>query len=395
MSEETPKDPIAAQYERWAFPDPRLGVEQRAVWNDPGTWHPLMWPRTGLPSPLRILVAGCGTSEAAALALRNPTAEVIGIDVSAAALRHEEVLAAQHGLGNLRLQQLPLEQVEVLGLDFDLVAAAGVLHHLADPPKGLRALADVLKPEGVVVAAVYSQHARGGVYLMQAFFAELGLGQSPQDVELLRATLAALPPGHPAQAWVENTGSTGAPDAHLVDTWLNARDRAYTVPQILELVEGAGLSFQGWFHNALYHPEGLLPPEHPLFARLDALPEPQRWAAMERLRPYNDHCFIACRQDRPAGWRLDFEAADFFDWVPGRRWPDGLRHPPVPYDPRQPVQEALYRPIDGQRSVAQVLDASGVSGPRGDLEGYARAYLRALWRKDAVYFRLPPLARAL
>ena len=331
-------------------------------------------------------VAGTGlacTSEAAAMAQRNPGATVVGIDVSAAALAHQATLAAQAGVGNLRLEQLALEDVERLGIDFDLVGAGGVLHHLADPASGLGALGRVLRPHGVVCAAVYAPFLRTGVYMLQDLFKRLGLGQRPEDVATVRATLAALPAHHPLSCWLALTGEQGTYDAHVVDNWLHPRDQAFSVDQVLELVEASGLAFQGWFRNAPYHPDSTIPPEHPLYPALADLSGPALWAAMEQVQPTNEHLFLACRRDRPpTSYQIDFEAPDFSDRVVGRRFPPLLRHPPLPYDPRNPAHQALYRAIDGERTVGACVEAAGLTA----MPDVAHAFLSHLWRKDAVYF---------
>ena len=50
-----------------------------------------------------------------------------------------------------------------LGADFDFINAHGVLHHLADPVLGLRALRGVLRLEGVIAVMVYAPYGRAGV----------------------------------------------------------------------------------------------------------------------------------------------------------------------------------------------------------------------------------------
>ena len=59
-------------------------------------------------------------------------------------------LKQQYNLTNLEARQLPIEQAAALGRTFDLIVCTGVLHHLADPDAGLRALRSVLKPDGVM-----------------------------------------------------------------------------------------------------------------------------------------------------------------------------------------------------------------------------------------------------
>jgi SAM-dependent methyltransferase len=48
----------------------------------------LLWPTEKPRADRDILVAGCGTSQAAAYAIREPDAHVTGIDISEASLGH-------------------------------------------------------------------------------------------------------------------------------------------------------------------------------------------------------------------------------------------------------------------------------------------------------------------
>jgi 2-polyprenyl-3-methyl-5-hydroxy-6-metoxy-1,4-benzoquinol methylase len=44
-----------------------------------------------------------------------------------------------------------------------------VLHHLADPDAGLRALRSVLKPEGAIDLMVYARYGRTGISMLQDY----------------------------------------------------------------------------------------------------------------------------------------------------------------------------------------------------------------------------------
>ena len=122
--------------------------------------HHLHWPETGYRDDLAILVAGCGTSQAAKHAIRQPSARVTGIDISSNSLEHTQTLIKKYALENLTIHQLPLERVNELKLRFDKIVCTGVLHHLSDPEKGLRSLRSVLKPGGVIHLMVYAPYGR-------------------------------------------------------------------------------------------------------------------------------------------------------------------------------------------------------------------------------------------
>src|SRR5215475_13819661 len=131
-------------YERYPYPRPinslekyrRFGQDRQSRQVD---YH-LFWPARSYKEDLSILIAGCGTSQAAKHAMRWPRAQVTGIDFSATSVRCTEELKRRHDLRNLEVRQLPVEGVAELGATFDLIVCTGVLHHLADPDAGLAAL---------------------------------------------------------------------------------------------------------------------------------------------------------------------------------------------------------------------------------------------------------------
>ena len=157
----------------------------------------LLWPAEPLRGDQEILVAGCGTSQAARYALREPDARITAIDISETSLRYTRDLQRKYDLENLDLHQLPIEDVQELGRTFDQIVCTGVLHHLPDPDLGLRALRDVLRPQGAMHLMVYAPYGRAGIYMMQEYCRLLGISSSDKDLRDLGATLEALPADHP------------------------------------------------------------------------------------------------------------------------------------------------------------------------------------------------------
>ncbi len=382
------EDAVAAQFSHFCYPDPRIPVEMRRPWNDPSIYGAVYWPDHPDRSDGQFLVAGCGTSEAVALAIRNPSAQIWAIDVSEPSIKAQQELANRMGIGNITLKHLPIERAEELGQNFDFISAGGVLHHLASPLEGLRVLGRLLKEDGVIAAAVYSHCARVGLDMLREAFKTLDLKQDDSGIALVRSALATLKPTNPAASWLTMTGEQGQMDSHLVDSFLPARERDFTVAELLDWVEEADLQFQGWLENAPYHIDSLLPPENPLFQTLSRLEDRRHWSVMERLNPTPDHCFIACKKSRDlAHYALDFQSPRLLSAIPGRRYPTTERYPTLPYDPRNPLHDAIYRLIDGQTPFSGILDRLQTDSPRPQIEALARAFLRHLWRKDAVFFR--------
>ena len=106
---ETPADrakAIRAFYESHPYPAPVATLEQRLDrYRDPQRRRAqslLLWPLEK-PRPDRsILVAGCGTSQAARHALMEPDARVTAIDLSETSLRHTRDLQQKHDIRNLQ-----------------------------------------------------------------------------------------------------------------------------------------------------------------------------------------------------------------------------------------------------------------------------------------------------
>lgn len=98
--------------------------------------------------PLRILDAGCGTGGMLDLYRQWPDTEVIGMDVSADALRFSHERGHQQLLG-ADLTRLPFRS----GV-FDVVSALDVIEHVEDDVKAVEEIQRVLRPGGILVASV-------------------------------------------------------------------------------------------------------------------------------------------------------------------------------------------------------------------------------------------------
>ncbi|MFZ2031414.1 MAG: methyltransferase domain-containing protein [Vitreimonas sp.] len=356
---------VGRMYEAFPYPPPTYDLEQAIAdggyqVGDPTFWAPLLWPEGRPGGTLKILVAGCGTTQAAWFAFTNRNCNVVGVDLSQESLAHARYLQDKHDLQNLRLFRGDLREIEDLGERFDLVICTGVLHHMADPNDGMRALANVMQPSAALACMLYGATLRTGVYMVQDVFRRLGVTADADGVVFARQILASLPDWHFVRTYIRQAGELQH-DAALADTFLHPQDRAYTVPQLLELVEGAGLHFQGWLDNSTYYPEGVawLPAE--LAERIASLPPREQWAAMEMINPaLSTHYFFVRKAPPPS---LSFEQPDML--VPSHR--PGLRRTgPHQYSRAGRVftltadDAALFEEADGARSVLDLGDAHGL-----------------------------------
>jgi SAM-dependent methyltransferase len=322
------RDAVKAQYEAWVYPLPIPDIADALNaglfdLNDPAHCRRKFWPRNVEPAALEILVAGCGTNQAAHCAFTNPESHVVGIDISETSLDHQRLLKEKHQLDNLELRQLAVEQVEDLRQSFDLIISTGVLHHLPDPDRGLRSLRDVLAPHGVMSLMLYGYYGRVGVYMLQEALRLLGSEQDADGLEMVRHILDTIPDWHPTHQYLEI-----APDldyaAGLVDTFLHRSDRAYTVPQVLQFARDNGLRFQAWLDNLNYSLSARVPAEDDMLRqRAETLEKTEQWKLIELLWHLPaTHRFLLCHADRPeSDYTVDFSGDAWLEYVPSLRPP--------------------------------------------------------------------------
>ena len=409
-------DHVRHFYDRFPYPPPvdSLDFYQRH-WQDPqrrrADYH-LFWPAQSYRDDFSILVAGCGTSQAAKHALRWPAARVTGIDFSAASVRCTHALQRKYDLDNLEVHHLPIERIGELGMSFDQIVCTGVLHHLPDPDAGLRSLAGVLKPDGVMHLMVYAKYGRTGVYMLQEFCRRTGIEATDDGMRDLLAALEALPSGHPLTQLLRH-----APDfrqrAALADALLHPQDRAYSVPELFDFLEGGGLRFGRWVRQAPYSPCCGVMATVPQSGRLAELPAADQYAAAELFRgTMVRHTVAAYRHDHTGDrHRISFAGDAWLGYVPIRmpdticiqqRLPAGAaavlinqNHTDTDlFVPIDSGEKRLFDAIDGERTILDLVERvrpSAGDTPRLDI---ARGFFKRLWWSDQVVFDasrvLPP-----
>jgi SAM-dependent methyltransferase len=397
-------------YERMPYPAPLASLdEHRELYSNPerrrALFH-LIWPAERMRAGQEILIAGCGTSQAARYALREPGARITAIDISKASLTHTLQLQEKYRLNNLILRQLSIQDVQELGQTFDHIVCTGVLHHLADPDAGLRSLRSVLKKDGVMQIMVYASYGRAGIYMMREYCQLLGIAPSRQELEALGATLTSLPDDHPLSRLVRRVTDFQHPEA-LADAFLHPQDRAYTVSQIHEWLDRCGMTFGRWTEQAPYLPQCGAVARTPHAARLNELPEKSQHAAVELLRgTMTQHSFAAYRDDRPTEPQpVRFTGEQWRSYIPIRlpwtqcvrdRVPTGSvavllnrahKHPDLVL-PINGAQLRLFNEMDGKQTLGEIVRNSGREETR------AVEFFQHLWRYDQIVFdasQAPPI----
>jgi SAM-dependent methyltransferase len=375
---------VKEQYERWPYPEPIVDLEAWLAhnwqWFDPSHAALQLWPEGPPGNNLEILIAGCGTNQAAIFAFNNPEAHVVGIDVNQTGLEHHQALKQRHGLDNLELRALPIEQVSELERSFDLIVSTGVLHHLDDPAAGLKALAGCLKQQGCIGLMLYARYGRIGVELVQQIAQDLELEANDEGVELLKACLQHTSPHHPLRGYLSVANDLDF-DGGLIDTFLPKREHSFRVNDCLDLVAKAGLTFQNWLFNSPYYPQTKRSATDAFIARVSALPVERQWCVMERLNTLNAcHFFMArgaTRKIAPAGFP---PMTDLLARVPMLRQPFAIKDQQLHRHQQRVVlrehNQRLLARIDGTCTVAEICDG---------LDQAATLNIVAeLWRLDVI-----------
>ena len=379
-------DPVRAQYEAYPYParDP-ADERRRLIAGSPShileVNHYLFAGRRDFAQPFRALFAGGGTGDGAImlaqqLADLGAPAELVHLDISAAAQRIAAARAEVRQLGNIRFVGGAIEEAGSLGLGrFDYIDCCGVLHHLDDPGRGLAALTQMLAPEGGIGLMVYGALGRIGVYHGQAMLRMLAEEGEPAAAGLDRARrlLRQLPKTN----WLARNPFLGdhlsGGDAGLYDLLLHARDRAYRVPELAALIDAAGLRLVRLIEPARYDPARYLTDPR-LLAAVDRLSMLERATFAELLAgDLKVHIAYAV----PAGRRGEIEARPSPEMVPILREGDGAILAKG-LKPGQPLTVSygattltfplgrytlpILAQIDGRRSLAELRDAVAAAG---------------------------------
>lgn len=392
-------------YERLPYPAPVTSLdEHRDLCRNPERRRALfhrIWPAGKALDDQNILIAGCGTSQAARYAIAEPKARVTAIDISETSLRHTRQLQRKYQLENLTLHRLPIERVGELGQDFDLIVCTGVLHHLPDPDLGLSVLREVLRPNGAMQLMVYATYGRLGIYMIQEYCRMLGISTSERDLRELGAALGSLPADHPIAGVVRRAKDFLRP-ASMADALLHPRDRSYTVPELYAWLERCGVVFGRWIEQAPYLAQCGLVARSSHAARMAALPERAQYAAVELFRgTMTRHRFIAYASDEAARERpISFAGERWLDYVPLRLpWtrcvrdqvPAGsvavLWNPASGYPdlilPIHSTEDRILGHIDGQRTLREIVHREPGQSASRVLQFFER-----LWQHDQIVFDL-------
>jgi SAM-dependent methyltransferase len=330
----------------------------------------------------KALVAGSGTGDGTIYLAEQlkgfSGARVVSIDISEASNDVARARARVRGLKNITFLHGSLLELPERGLEpFDYVNCVGVLHHLADPDAGLKALTAVLKPDGLMSLMLYATYGRTGVYQMQELMRLIN-GDEPDiqaKVDTTKAVLAELPAGN----WFKRgeeliTDHRTDGDVGIYDVFLHEQDRAYTVPETYDFVERAGLTLVDYSRppdRMLLDPANCIR-DPGLLERVRALPVREQRAVAELVTGLLiKHQVYAARAPDTVASLDDLDNVPFLVGFPPdahRQLADQMRRAPgapvevrtqafgYRFTPRR-YTAAIFANMDGQRSLGRIFEA--------------------------------------
>jgi Methyltransferase domain len=254
-----PIDAVRALYE--AQPYPPLGVlspflqrvrwEERPTLNYKACYAASFGSTAGAASHPRILVAGCGTFEPVVVALANPGARILAVDLSEKSLQQLRWQLRCRGL----LDRVQIKQGDFLALpesegSFDLIVATGVIHHLENPESGMAALERLAADRAVFRFMIYSYWGRSLLYGAKEMATLLG-ADSPKK---FREMVESLPAGHPYRIYF-HLYEDARDDAGLADGYLHPCDQPFSASSLGAMLERVGLEASLFLHGMEGQPQ--------------------------------------------------------------------------------------------------------------------------------------------
>lgn len=376
---------VRAQYEDFPYP-PRKAEDERVrlVRSRSSSLdcinHYCFDGEQNFDNGFRVLVAGGGTGDCTiylAEQLKNLNASIVYLDMSEASMRIAKARAEIRGLTNIEWIHESIYNIPDLNLGkFDYINCAGVLHHLDDPSKGMRALHSVLADNGSLNVMVYARYGRTSIYQLQDLMQHINANtDNPEEkITNTRKTLATLPPTN----WFNFNRGIFEPelatDIGLYDLLLHTQDRSFTIPEFYEFGEQNGLILHQMYEGdhpmgqLLYEPSTFISdPE--LLGKVSALGKKEQQAICELIygQNFKHNAYFSKQAKQAASFDKECLVPVLSVFNSSQSEREALERiinstsPQIKLNNfisinRTPLLSKLFNAIDNHRSIAEIVD---------------------------------------
>lgn len=199
---------------------------------------------------LRILDVGCGTGyETLKLAHANPSAQIVGIDISAKSIELAKARFQHHGLDKAAFYVLGIDELAKLEQKFDYINCHELLYLFPNPAEVLSMMGSVLQPEGIIRSNLHSSLQRSGFFRAQEMFNMMGLmDENPEEFEIelaldimksIKTSTDLRRRTYPQDQTLEQKGM----EENVLMNLLFQGDKGYTIPDLFRYLNEASLEF--------------------------------------------------------------------------------------------------------------------------------------------------------
>ncbi len=374
----------------------------------PADWFHLYFPRRPFEERLDVLLVGEAYHRARALAYGNTDCRFVVVHDVADVLDCLEELKAREGIENIDVMLGDLKEIEVLETRFDLVFFDCSVAQASDLDRWLGAIWNVLRSEGSLHLKVPGRYGWHGISLLRRLGAALEIPTGAEGRDAAQELVAAVTDSNRGST-DESEAAAVAIDRRLLDRITQPEEAAFTVDEVLAVLEGSGYRLQRLLYQAPYLPDACgLAADSQLCGDALALPPREQWALVELFRgSMGSHEMIACRSDRVASsFEVDLDGEDWLSYVPvlspllETEFDDLLPGTAMRVRCRghlypeikvllDATQAALCRSIDGSRSAGDLV-ALVDSEKADEAVSYVQNLLISLWRYDYIWFQTQP-----